>query len=418
VSRLLFVLILIGLLLTACARSVNEQKTPTSDNRPIISATPIHTLLSSITATVLPTERAGLAASAASTPQPTTTPSRSPTQVIPASDNSDALVHVGVENIGKLHQLSEFNFKNWELVTALAWSPDGDALAISAGNFIRVYRPWSGEQIAELQIEAYSYGLEFDPTGSWLAVGSRDGFLRVWSIPALFGSVDHNIEPYLTLQAHKKGVNSIAFSPDGSVLASGGSDAIARFWDTTSGELLGSVIGGTFVVPAISFMPQGKTIAVVNGEAIRLRDIETESILGTFLAETSLYSLAFDPDGDWLAAGGTDNRIRLWHSSQAFRSGQETYPEPVFLDGHSGQLGGYQALIWQVLFSPDGRLLASAGGDGTIRIWNPNVGTLLFTLDVHNLGATSLAFHPDGLALASGGLDSRVVVWGIIDSLD
>jgi WD40 repeat protein len=167
-------------------------------------------------------------------------------------------------------------------------------------------------------------------------------------------------------------------------------------------------------VPSIAFFPDGSQLAVTNGDRIRLRQVGSERILGTFASDEPLYSLAFSPDGSLMAAGGSDNLIRLWQPEQAFRSGQPEYAEPVILHGHTGQLGTYRSLIWQVLFSPSGEVLASAGGDGTVRLWDIQKGDELISLPAHPGGAACIAFRPDNTALATGGLDGTVRIWGVL----
>jgi WD40 repeat protein len=209
----------------------------------------------------------------------------------------------------------------------------------------------------------------------------------------------------------------VAFSPAdtplGSILASGGNDAVARFWDPNSGENLGLMVGGTFAIPSIAFLPDGSQLAVTNGDRIRLRQVGSERIAGTFASDEPLYSLAISPNGGLLAAGGSDNLIRLWKPEQAFRTGQPEYIQPLIFSGHSGRPGTYRSLVWQVIFSPSGELLASAGGDNSVRLWDVQNGNQLWSLAAHPGGAVCLAYRPDGRALASGGLDGVLRVWGV-----
>ncbi|OGO39209.1 MAG: hypothetical protein A2W35_16940 [Chloroflexi bacterium RBG_16_57_11] len=345
--------------------------------------------------------------------QPVLAITRQPAPVKPGSLSS--LPAITIENAASLTQLAEIRFGPWDLVLSVAWSPDGGILAVAAGNSIFLYDASELKQFWSFEIGALTQSLAFSPDGLWLAAGSRDGYVRIWPVESI--ATSGQSQPSLAIQAHHKGVNSVSFSPItgplGVILASGGNDAVARFWSLGNGDELGYMIGGTFAVPSIAFLPDGSQLAVTNGDRIRLRQVGSERIVGTFASDEPLYSLAYSPDGSLLAVGGSDNLIRLWMPDQAFRTGQPEYPEPVILRGHSGRLGTYRSLIWQVIFSASGEILASAGGDDSVRLWSVQNGDQLISLPAHPGGAACIAFRPDNTALASGGLDGVLRIWGV-----
>lgn len=311
-------------------------------------------------------------------------------------------------NPSQAELVQTIQFKHWELVTALAWSPDQKWLVVAAGNRLLGYQTETWQPAWQYPMPALSTSLAFSPDGRWLAAGSRDGKVRIWAnLQALAGSA----EPSLVIEAHKKGVNSVAFDPSSRFLASGGNDAVARFWDPASGENLGQMIGGTFAVPSIAFSPDGLLLAVTNGSEVRLREVGTERIVGTIQASQPLFSLAFHPQDNFFVTGSTENQVELWDAAQAFRTGQERYPDPTQLDGHKGIPNTYRSLVWQVVFNPQGSLFATAGGDAVVRVWDYEQKSQVMTLNGHRLAVSSLSFSPDGQYLASGSLDASVRIW-------
>jgi Tol biopolymer transport system component len=103
-------------------------------------------------------------------------------------------------------------------------------------------------------------------------------------------------------------------------------------------------------------------------------------------------SVAFTPDGTVLAAAGgnaDDFAVHIWEAASGESLGT--------LDGHTG-------IIWGVAFSPDGQMLASVSSDKTAKIWDWRQGTLLKSLDFPG-EVSSVSFSPDGQTLAVGGVD-------------
>jgi WD40 repeat protein len=116
-------------------------------------------------------------------------------------------------------------------------------------------------------------------------------------------------------------------------------------------------------------------------------------IINSFELKDVVRSVAFTPDGSILAAAGgngEDFSIHLWDVP----SGQSLGT----LDGHSG-------IVWAIAFSPDGQLLASVSADQTAKIWDWRTKTLIKSLDFPGQ-VCSVSFSPDGQSLAIGGVDT------------
>jgi WD40 repeat protein/transcriptional regulator with XRE-family HTH domain len=156
-------------------------------------------------------------------------------------------------------------------------------------------------------------------------------------------------------------------------------------------------------VLSIAFSPDGEFLAAGDSNGnIYLWRVESSQQVLIFRGHTNwVVSLAFSPDGQTLCSGSADATVRLWN---------------VETGVYKKTLREHQDEVWSVVFSPDGELLASGSDDNTIRIWNVSTNKCLKIFTEHTSWVTSLAFSPNGEMLASGSDDNTIRIWNVSTS--
>ena len=113
-----------------------------------------------------------------------------------------------------------------------------------------------------------------------------------------------------------------------------------------------------------------------------------------------MYRVVFSPDGKTLASCGDDSRIVLWDLSNGVAHGLEK--DPQYLIGHAGR-------VLDLAFSADSKLLSSAGIN-IVLLWEASTGKLRATFRDHQRDVTCVAFSPDGTMLLSGDANGKVIL--------
>ncbi len=170
-----------------------------------------------------------------------------------------------------------------------------------------------------------------------------------------------------------------------------------QFWKANTGELLHKISTNTTeAVTGMAFSPDGSNLATISSTDVKLWDVTTGQLLPhpPFVGHIdNITAVAFSPDNTWLAVS-RDTTVFVWNRHS----------------GHEMTLTGDPQSKSAVAFSPDGALLASGSGDGTVLLWRPSVSSAISLPTAMNTVLDSAVFSPDGTVVFAGSLNGKVYV--------
>jgi WD40 repeat protein len=256
---------------------------------------------------------------------------------------------------------------------------------------------WQGDDY-----NANSGQLEFSADGEWVGAVSKSNTgewgVRIWNM--------RNRSLLAELSISQEPITALAVSPDKQWLAVYIQLEEVSVWSLeTKQKMVQFPISRrpfAYGIGAVAFSPDGNTLAIGDDETrVRLVDVGTwteETVLPGSFTGWGVSTLDFSPDGRFLAAGSAyvDPRICIWET--------QSHRKVATLNGHAG-------FITDVSFSPDGTRLASASGDQTIKLWNTETWEEVDTLLGHSDEVWSVNFSSDGKRLVSSGKQGQVHIW-------
>lgn len=317
------------------------------------------------------------------------------------------------------------------------FAPDGRRIATGSDDgTVVVWDATSGQSVQTLPVTSEVHGVAFNRDGKLLATASQDGVARVWDLAtaSVVFSQTHVSE------AGTAALHDVAFSPTEDLLAVSGEDRAVTFWRPEDGQESPQALrhGHTSTVHSVDFSSDGKRLlsADLAGTVIvwDVSDLTSISELKRLEGHTDLICNAvFDRDGVRVATASYDQSVKLWTVAAHHGWIYDLAFDPKNRDRLVTASADGTARIWSfqegrltllntlahgsevrfAAFSPDGKLIATAGKDRTIKLWHANTGALLRTLEGHTDLVRSVAFSHDGTRIATASYDGQAGLWDV-----
>jgi WD40 repeat protein len=302
-------------------------------------------------------------------------------------------------------------------ITAFGYTPDGGRIlslttsstfARTSPGRVRVYESGNGKVLVDVEYQDLRVvDVVWSADEDHLICGCCDGFIKVLDVTS--GEIS------LEVKAHSDDITCVASSPDRGQVLTGSLDSALKLWDAGTWQEL-SVFegGGDFEVPAGQDLPAGKQSIAACGFLP-----ESQSVVALSYNEISEAKVTI-----WDVQRGCPRfSYRVPASSRgAFAVSVDGTSIAVvrdksvieILDGLSGEekarLFGHSADIVSVSFSPDGKSLLSAGGDG-LKVWKADAAEQTLAARAHDRDILDLSYSRDGRLIVTAGFDETLKVW-------
>ncbi|PWU16546.1 MAG: hypothetical protein C5B50_13195, partial [Verrucomicrobia bacterium] len=287
-------------------------------------------------------------------------------------------------------------------VTAGAFSPDNSRMVTtSEDGLAQVWETATGRKLATFRGNgAPIYSAAFSPDGRWVATGEWVTNRGQASTASIWDAATGRL--LFSLKGHTGAVWSVAFSPDGRRLVTGSDDRTAKVWDLTESPTASSTF--TPATPTLEGKESRTASSAFRPPPLTLEGQEPRTASSALTHSTltlqghhgRIWSVAFSPNGQWIATGSLDQTAKLWDAA--------TGRELATLASHSDK-------VWAVAFSPDSQRLVTGSGDTLAKVWQVPSGRELLTLHGHSAGIGAVTFSPDGKRIATGSGDRTVKLW-------